>query len=134
MEGRTLGYKPDYGLRLMSTGVARDVDHYFYKFRLYSLTVIDHGQYSTMVELPWGGESYALSLDFNQAQLEQILLKAPKELASFLRTELSRDPSSPRTVDFDGEVTFAVRARRGQLQALERERFVPLVAQEILEP
>jgi hypothetical protein len=42
-----MSYKPDYGLRLMNSGVSRHVDHFFYDFRLYSLTVLNFGQYST---------------------------------------------------------------------------------------
>jgi hypothetical protein len=85
-----------------------------------------------MVELPYAGELHALSRDFNQKQLEQILSKAPPQLLAFLRKELSRDPFTPRTIDFEGEVVFGVRARLGQLQKVQRESFVPLVAQEII--
>jgi hypothetical protein len=77
-------------------------------------------------------ENPQLSLDFSQRQLEQILSKASPELSGFVRDEISRDPSTPRTIDFDGEVAFEVRARLGQLQVIQRESFVPLVAQEIL--
>ena len=108
------------------------VDQYFYDFPLFSLTVLDRGQYSTTVELPYEGQLHALSLDFNQEQLGQILSKAPPRLAAFLRAELEHDQDSPRTIDFEGEVSFAVRARLGQLQKVQRESFVPLVAQEIL--
>lgn len=125
-----MSFKPDYGLRLMRDGIS--VDQYFYDFRLYSLSVLGRGQFSTMVEIPHAGELHALSLDFNQKQLEQILSKAPPSLAAFLRAELARDPASPRTIDFEGEISFGVRARPGQLQKVQRESFVPLVAQEIL--
>ena len=125
-----MSFKPDYGLRLMRDGIS--VDQYFYDFRLYSLSVLGRGQFSTMVEIPHAGELHALSLDFNQKQLEQILSKAPPRLTAFLRAELERDPASPRTIDFEGEVSFGVRTRLGQLQKVQRESFVPLVAQEIL--
>ena len=127
-----MSYKPDYGLRLMNSGIGRDVDQFFYDFRLYSLTVLGRGQYSTMVHLPWEGEICALSLDFNDRQLEDILEKASPELSAFIRKEISRDPSTPRTIDFEGEVTFAVRARLGPIQLIQRENFVPLVTQQIL--
>lgn len=127
-----MSFKPDYGLRLIRDGVSRDVDHFFYDFRLFSVTVLARGQYSTMVEVPYRGEPHALSLDFDQRQLEQILSKATPQLATFVRAELARDSASARTIDFDGEVAFGVRARLGQLQRVQRESFVPLVAQEIL--
>jgi hypothetical protein len=93
-----MSYKPDYGLRLMNSGIGRDVDQFFYDFRLYSLTVLGRGQYSTMVHLPWEGEICALSLDFNNRQLGEILAKASPELSAFIRNEISRDPSTPRTI------------------------------------
>jgi hypothetical protein len=127
-----MSFKPDYGLRLMNKGVGREVDHFFYDFRLYSITVLGRGQYSTMVHLPCESEICALSLDFDQLQLEQILSKASPDLSAFVLSGISRDPSSPRTIDFDGEVAFAVRARLGQPQTAQRESFVPLVVQEIL--
>ncbi len=127
-----MSFKPDYGLRQMNDGISRNVDQCFYDFRLYSLTVFGRGQYSTMVEMPLAGELHALSLDFNQGQLDQILAKASPKTALFLRKELSRDPSTQRTIDFEGEVVFGVRARLGELQKVQRESFVPLIAQEIM--
>jgi hypothetical protein len=127
-----MSYKPDYGLRKMNDGISSNVNLVFPDFRLFSLTVIDFGQYSTMVEIPLAGELHALSLDFNQSQLDQILSKGPPGIAAFLRQELSRDPSTPRTLDFEGEVVFGVRARLGKLQKIQNESFVPLVVQEII--
>jgi hypothetical protein len=85
-----------------------------------------------MVELPYDGDVYALSLDFNEAQLEQIISKATPELAVFLVGELKRDPNTPRTIDFVGEISFTVRARLGEIQQAQKELFVPLIAQEIM--
>lgn len=127
-----MSYKPDYGLRLMKEGYSPTVDQFFYDFRLFSLTVLGRGQYSTMVEMPYAGQVHALSLDINETQLNQILSKATPQLRSFILGQLIGDPDTPRTIDFAGEVSFGVRARLGQIQKLQRESFVPLVAQEIL--
>lgn len=127
-----MSFKPDYGLRLLQDGISRDVDQFFHDFRLFSLTVLGRGEYSTMVDKPHRGELHAVSLDFNQEQLEQILSKASQPIAAFLREELASDPSTPRTIDFQGEVAFGVRARLGQLQRGQLESFVPLVAEEIM--
>lgn len=127
-----MSFKPDYGLRQLNDGISRNVDQYFHGFRLYSLTVLGHDQFSTMVEMPIAGELHALSLDFNQSQLNQILSNASHQIASIISKELKRDPFTPRTIDFNGEVVFDVRARLGQLQKAQCESFVPLVAQEII--
>jgi hypothetical protein len=127
-----MSFKPDYGLKLLNDGFSRNVDHNFYDFRLYSLTVLGRGEYSTMVEMPFNGQVYAMSLDFGQNHLNKILGKAPQNIARYLSGELSRDPNTPRTIDFEGEVIFGVRARLGELQRVQKESFVPFVAQEIM--
>ncbi len=127
-----MSFKPDYGLRQLNDGISRNVDQYFHDFRLYSLTVLGQDQFSTMVEMPIAGELHALSLDFNQSQLNQILFNASPQIALFISKELKRDPFTPRTIDFDGEVVFDVRARLGDLQRAQYESFVPLVVQEII--
>lgn len=130
--GRPLTFKPDYGLRLLRGGISPNVDLIFYDFRLYSLTVLGPGQYSTMVEMPYIGEMHALSLDFDEAHLARILSKAAEQLRAHITSQLTADPATPRTIDFDGAVSFGVRARLGKIQTVQRESFVPLVAQEIM--
>ena len=127
-----MAFKPDYGLQLMKEGASNKVDHHFYDFKLYSLTVLRCGEYSTMVEIPWKDELYALSLDFNQEQYEKIISKASPDIAEYLQSEIASDAFSPRTIDFEGEITFGVQARLGKLQHGQYESFVPFIAQEIL--
>jgi hypothetical protein len=130
-----MAYKPDYGLRLLNNGISRNVDHYFHEFRLYRLDVLCPDQYTTMVEIPFDDEVYTLSLDFNEQQLMQILSQAPQDIAAFIIKELSRDPYTPRTINFDGEIAFGVRARLGAIQITQigtKEVFVPFIAQEII--
>lgn len=131
-DAETRRYKPDYGLRLIKDGFSSDLDLYFHDFRLFSLSVLGPGEYSTMVEMPYEGESHALSLDFNQKQLACILSKAAPRLRDQILAEIARDPASQRTISFEGHVSFRVRARLGQLQKVQGESFVPLVAQDIL--
>ena len=126
-----MSFKPDYGLRLKEEGISEDVDLDFYDFHLYSLTLLGNDQFSTMVEIPVDEELHALSLDFTISQLNEILSKATLPLANYLRKELARDSVTLRTIDFEGEVIFGVRARLGVLQVVQNERFVPLVAREI---
>jgi hypothetical protein len=116
---------------MLKEGYSPTMDQCFYDFRLYSLTVLGRGQYSTMVEMPYAGEVYALSLDFSNEHLTKILSHAAPTLRNILESELALDPVTPRTIDFDGEISFGVRARLGQIQRAEEESFVPLVAQEI---
>jgi hypothetical protein len=127
-----MDFKPDYGVHLMKEGFSSATTLNFYDFRLFSLTVLGRGQYSTMVDMPYAGELHALSLDFTETQLEKILAKAPPAFRVSLKAQLATDPTTPRTIDFDGEVSFGVRARLGKIQKVQQESFVPLVAEEIL--
>src|SRR5712672_3357474 len=116
----------------MQQEISSATDLFFYDFHLFSLSVLGRGEYSTTVEKGHGGEFYALSLDFDHAQLEHILAKASPRLAAFVRANISRNPASPRSIDLSEHIVFGVRARLGRLQTGAHEQFVPLIAQEIL--
>jgi len=126
-----MSYKPDYGLRMLNDGMTSDAILHFMEFPLYSLTVLGEGEYSTMVEIPINDELHALSLDFNQAQLDVILSKADLQLALVIRNKLSEAPHLQRTIDFERVVMFEVQAKLGEMQTVQDESFVPFVAQEI---
>jgi len=126
-----MSFKPDYGLRILQSGGSPDADHVFYDFRLFSLVVLGEGQFSTMVEVPSEDEVLALSLDFDWEQLKQILNKADAEIQEAVLKELFRDSSTRRPIKFEGEVSFGVRTRLGKPIQVEKEVFVPLIAQEI---
>ena len=133
-KGEPMEFKPDYGLHMLNDGVSPEVDQYFYDFPLYSFSILGDGMYSTMVDMPYAGEPHALSLDFNQSQLDEILSLGDVDIARFVRQELDRDPFTLRTIDLPQAILFPVRARLGKLQRVAQESFVPLVAQEIERP
>lgn len=85
-----------------------------------------------MVVMPYEGRLFALSLDFNQTILEKILEKANEEVSGEIRRELDADLSTARTIEFTGYVAFGVRVRLGELQRVQNEQFIPLIAQELL--
>ena len=122
----------NYGLHLMQQGISSSVDLFFYDFHLFSLSVLGWGEYSTTADMERGGEFYAVSLDFNYTQLQQILSEADSRIATLVRASISEDPVSPRSIELEGHVVFSVRARLGQLQSAAKEQFVPLIAQELL--
>lgn len=124
-------FKADYGMRLAEEGVGSTVDIFFYEFRLHSLTVLGAGEYSTMVEMPYKGKVFALSLDFKQVLLEEILRRATSAVAQDIRNGIRTAPIGS-TIDFEGHVAFGVRARLGTIQSVQKEQFIPLVAHEIL--
>ena len=127
-----MSLKPDYGLRQLTDGISPSVDQFFYDIPLHHLSIIDEGQYSTIVNFPYDGELHALSLDFDDLSIAQILAQAPEAIYQQFRGELSRDPATSRTIELPSGVTFSVRARLGQIQQVPGEQFVPLVVQEVV--
>jgi hypothetical protein len=128
----TNNVKPDYGSQLLREGVSCEVDLLFYGYAIFSIDVLGPGQYSTMADKERGGKWYAVSMDFDQRQLDRILSIAPQQVAHRVRAELARTPGSPRAIDLSEPVLIDVRARLGKPQKAAAEVFVPLVCQEIL--
>lgn len=127
-----MSFKPDYGLQLLEEGVSPSIDLFFHSLRLYSVTLLGEGQYSTTGEFLHADELYALSLDFDDLQLAQILAGASEHEHQTVMTEVARDPTTPRTIELNVEVVFGVRARLGQIQMTPYEQFVPLIVHEVL--
>lgn len=127
-----MGFKPDYGLRLVVEGISPSEDLFFYGFNAFSITILDRNFFSTVVETLYDGVLHALSLDFDRYQLEQILSKADSRVSVQIWTEISRNPEVPRSIDLKEHIVFSARARLGKLQQAEKEEFVPLIAYEIL--
>ncbi len=103
----------------------------FYGFRLGNLTVLDAGVYAAKDRVPLGGEWYTLALSFTKTHLDRILLVAPPEVAELLEKELTWDPSTPRTIDFEGEVVFGVRARTDTFRGVEMNESLQFIVEEI---
>ncbi|SFM06024.1 hypothetical protein SAMN03159423_5154 [Bradyrhizobium sp. NFR13] len=128
-----MGFKPDYGLRLVAEGILSTDELYFKSFHAFSVTILGDASYTTVVDATYEGALHALSLDFNRHQLDQILAKAGLWVTAPFWADFHRDPVSARSIDLKQGVVFGVRARLGQLQKAEKEAFVPLIAHEIFQ-
>jgi hypothetical protein len=129
---RASNLKSDYGLFLAAQGVTRDVEHFLYDFRLYEISVLGEGQYTTMVNLPAESELYAMSLDFDAIMLQKILQRSADQVRDLVERELSADPSTPRTIELPQPIRLGVVAKLGAKQTVAKEQFIPLVAQRLL--
>ena len=124
-------FAPDYGLRLITDGYPSDVVVNFYEYRIFSVDIVGLNHYTTTANISYEGEEHALTLDFDNYQLDQILSKASPGLAQFVRSDLTRDPATPRSIRFEEYVSFGVSARLGKVEKGLYESFVPLVAKKI---
>lgn len=124
-------YKPDYGLELLKTGVKPDTRLHFPSFPMYGIDILSQGKFSTMVEMPYSGELHALSLDFDESQLNTIFEYSNSKSIQYFKNELLSDPYTPRSIDFEEPIVFDVVARLGTLQSNNVESFVPLILIEV---
>ncbi|UBU63717.1 hypothetical protein LDB30_06895 [Acidithiobacillus ferrooxidans] len=123
--------KPDYGLYLLESGVRANLEHTFYDFRMFHISIMGNGQYTTIVEIPVDGRRHTLSLDFPREQLNQMLARISPDVRSALQTSLAQGKAGD-TIDIEGDgIAFGVTARLGDPQGHDTERFVPLIAQTI---
>ena len=83
-----MAYKPDYGLKLLQDGITRDVSIHFPQFLLYSITVLDYEKYSSMVEIPYDNQVYAVSIDFNHEQIQDMLKYASKKALQQITSDI----------------------------------------------
>jgi hypothetical protein len=117
---RAEGFKPDYGLFLANQGVTREVEQFFYDFRLFEISVVGRDQYTTMVDFPIGGEVYALSVDFNARIFQQILERSPRHIRERIKRELAIDPATPRRIELPEPIQCGVVARLGTKQTVAK--------------
>ena len=123
--------KPDYGLKLYKDGISKDIDLTFFDFPLSDLTILSQGQYSSIVNITADNIEYALSLDFNQTQLTEILLNSKSNSVRIIKDELKQDSISPRAIDFEDKISIDIVARLGDIEVNQDESYVPFVLQEV---
>lgn len=118
---------PDYGLLLLSQGYTREVGHFFSDFPLDRISVVGPDQFTTMKNKVFSGIEYAISLDFDSRILADILSLCPPSIVGFAKSELGRDPISPRLIQIPKPVALSVETTLGQLQRGLHDEFVPFV-------
>jgi hypothetical protein len=126
-----MAYKPDYGLKLLEDGISSDVSIHFPQFLLYSITVLDYEKYSSMVEIPYDNQVYAVSIDFNHEQLQDMLKCASKNALQQITEELDSDMFTQRTIDIEEPFMIDITISLGKLQRNQHEEFVPFIVKSV---
>jgi hypothetical protein len=126
-----MAYKPDYGLKLLEDGISSDVSIHFPQFLLYSITVLDYEKYSSMVEIPYDNQVYAVSIDFNHEQLQDMLKCASKNALQQITEELDSDMFTQRTIDIEEPFMINITISLGKLQRNQHEEFVPFIVKSV---
>ena len=126
-----MAYKPDYGLKLLQDGISSDVSIHFPQFLLYSITVLDYEKYSSMVEIPYDNQVYAVSIDFTHEQLQDMLKYASKNALQQITENLDSDMFTQRTIDIEEPFMIDITISLGKLQRSQHEEFVPFIVKSV---
>lgn len=121
--------KPDYGLMLSRSGLGA-VQQYFYGVPVTHLSASAPGLFTFLVNRMHDGIEYALSFDFNSAQVADLLRKAEGRVAE-LNLKVNRIPPG-HTIEFESPIVADIEATLGELQRTEKEEFVPLIVARVV--
>lgn len=125
----TDGWAKDFGNLMLSTG---EKEHNFIPFRMYHLVVVSEGSYTTTSNVGWGDEYYAVTLDFDQRILNQLLRLLPSKMSVPLQHAIEYQVKPPTKIDFPSPIDIAVKTKLGEPTGNIHENFVPFVVLEIL--
>ena len=129
-EVRTTNFRPDYGLALIRAGVNRDLQSNFYTLHLDHISAICPGQFTTLITVILNEAEHALTLDFDEDKLNDILERAQPATVSRVRAWLS-SLQDVGTLEIPEHITFGACASLGEEQRAEKEIYVPLIIQEV---
>jgi hypothetical protein len=125
--------KPDLGVKYLEAGCG-DVAFRFSRLAFHLIARVDEDLYTMMSTLPME-QSYALSIDFDEVRYRRLLALLPANTQTQFQKSFSGPFSYPQSIDVPpGALVAGVRAKLGELQINDDERYVPFVAQEFLPP
>ncbi len=123
--------RPDYGLAMLERyGIPEGVTVSFADFALPHISYIGSGSFSTLVGLDIDNVTHALSVDFSAELLGRILSFVNDGKAQEV-LDWTAAGCKPTTLELDEPIHFSVVCKFGSIQDNEKERYVPLIAQEV---
>jgi hypothetical protein len=120
--------KPDYGLMLLRGGWGH-VRQHFYGVPVTDLSVCAPGLFTFCLNRMHDGVEYAMSFDFNSAQVGDLLRKShqrsPDLSAKVAQAQIGD------TIEFGVPILVNIEATLGQPQRNDKEEYVPLVVSRV---
>ena len=123
-------FLPDYGLALQRSGASPDFESVFYTININHISVVAPGEFTTLLNMNLEGVEHALSLDFGREKLDLILKMAQPKTRMKAQSWL-RGLNGVSTIQLDEPITFGASARLGKEQQAEKERYVPLIIDDV---
>lgn len=127
-------YAPDFGIYLRRIGADSGTRFIAPFCKSCFIARIEDDKYTTITVVP-GDVEMAMSLDFNQAQLDQLLSFQSNELAAFTRYALSRQPYHVSLDPSRSEFDFGVIALPAEnVEHNAEESYIPFVVTDFTAP
>jgi len=119
----------DFGNLMLIMG---QKEYSFIPFRMYHLVVVSEGSYTTTSNMPWGDEYYAVTLDFDQRILNQLLRLLPDRMSTPLQHAIEHQVKPPTMINLPSPIDIAIDTKLGEPTGNIHENFVPFVVVEML--
>lgn len=122
-------FAKDFGILVESENPS--VEYTFLPFRMYHLVVISEGSYTTTSNIAHNGEDYAVTLDFDQRILNQMLRLLPKHIAMPLQNAVENQARPMTKIDFQSPLDIYVATRLGKPTGNVHEDFIPFIVTDV---
>lgn len=126
-----MGLKADYGVHLVEQGYDKAVAQVFYSVPITHISIVNSSLFTTLINRMVDGVEYAVSFDFDMDMIGNFVGLAPQFMQGEIMLGLGKNEGRPYTIEISEPFTIGIEAHLGELQAAERERFVPFVVKKI---
>ncbi|MDQ2732592.1 MAG: hypothetical protein M3Y56_13115 [Armatimonadota bacterium] len=125
-----MSYAPDYGLMIQATA-GSDTTFTFHSFKVYHICAVRPEEFTTLVEIPFDGQRYAASFDFNNETLLEIT-RLCSDVDTITAIANWYDAlTGPNTLELPQPIEIGVEATLGKLQSNNEEQYVPLTIERV---
>ena len=129
-------FDPDYGLHILSSGWSQSAPIYLLNCSLDHIGVLKVGRYRATMGRTTGGKRFAITYDFGEDVLHEILKVVPEHIRRLINKgieEQKNDSLNMLTVEFNKLVPISgVAAHLGSVEQAEYEKFVPLIVERLI--
>lgn len=120
-----LNYKPDFGLYMLKSGWSAELTQHFVPIGLPTITRVEDGLYTAVVDMQFLDEWYCISFDFNEERYAELLSVVKPGQATEIRHALRKQPYK---INFEsGAPVVCIDAQLGSaVYSNAREDYCPL--------
>jgi len=121
---------PDFGTYILIKNPQKDAKFVFMPFKTDNISIMKKGSYSTTTNIHFDNQCFALTIDFNETLLKQLLRIIPQNIFLNLKETIEK-AEPPAIIEFPTMISIGVTAKLGKrVTAEDGVEFVPLNAVE----